>query len=134
MKRKHILLAAVALLTCAGCADFGGGGGSADPDDGVNAYLTMFNPVIRIQISPGNGGKVSASPPPNSYGTYRYGDVVTIIAVPGNGFIFSEWSGAVASEADSLRIVMDGNKTLTASFKPKYIFKSAADGGTGNAP
>jgi len=121
MKRKHILLAAVALLTCAGCADFGGGGGSADPDDGVNAYLTMFNPVLRIQITPGNGGRVSASPTPNAYGTYRYGDVVTIIAVPGNGFAFIGWSGAVDAPADTLRIVMDGNKSLTAAFKPKYI-------------
>jgi hypothetical protein len=120
MKHKLILSVTAALLMCAGCADFGGGGGVADPEDGVNAYLTMLNPVLRIQISPGNGGKISASPTPNSYGTYRYGDVVTIIAVPNNGFVFNEWSGAVNTPADTLRIVMDGNKTLTAGFKPKY--------------
>jgi len=108
-----------ALLMCAGCADFDHGGGRVDPDDGVNAYLNMFNPVLRTYVSPGNGGKVWVATPPNSYGTYRYGDTVTAIAIPSPSFTFNEWSGALTVADDTVRIVMDGNKTLIANFTPK---------------
>jgi hypothetical protein len=114
--RTLSLLITAVLLICAGCADFGAGGGSADPDDGVNAYLSTFNPVLRVQVSPANGGRVSVSPLPSSDGTYRYGDVVTVKAVPNAGYAFEEWSGASAAAVDSVRIVMDGKKTLTAYF------------------
>ena len=109
-----------ALLMCAGCADFNsGGGGSVDPDDGVNAYLSMFNPVLSTYVSPGNGGRVLVFTPPNSYGTYKYGDTVTVTAMSSSSFIFKEWSGALTATSDTVRIVMDGNKTLTANFEPK---------------
>lgn len=106
------------LLLCAGCADFGPGGGSVDPDDGANAYLVMFNPELRVQASPATGGKVSAFPPPNSDGRYRYGDIVTVKAVSNSGYEFQGWSGASTAAVDSVRIVMDGKKSLTANFEP----------------
>jgi len=115
MKYKFALISA--LLICAGCADFGAGGGSVDPEIGVNAYLSTFNPALVIQVSPSNGGKVSASPsPPNSDGTYRYGDIVTVKAVPNNGYVFDTWSDGVKSPVRD--IVMSKNETLTAYFKP----------------
>ena len=116
MKYKFALTSA--LLICAGCADFGTGGGSVDPDNGVNAYLSTFNPMLDVKVSPANGGNVSAFPPPtNSDGTYRYGDVVTVRAVPNSGYAFEAWSGASTVTVDSVRIVMDGGKTLTANFE-----------------
>jgi hypothetical protein len=112
--------ATAALMICAGCADFGPGGGNVNPDYGVNAYLSTFNPVLRVQVSPSIGGRVSVSPPPpNSDGTYRYGDVVTVKAVPNTGYAFEEWSGASADAGESVQIVMDGDKILIANFKPK---------------
>lgn len=117
--RTVSLSATAVLLICAGCADFGIGGGNADPDNGVNAYLSAFNPVLRVQASPSNGGRVSVSPLPNGNGTYRYGDVVTVKAVPSTGYAFEEWSGAATVAVESVQIVMDGNKALTAYFKPK---------------
>ncbi len=119
-------VATSALLLCVCRADFGPGGGSADPDCGVNAYLSTFNPVLRVQVSPSNGGRVSASPlPPNSDGTYRYGDIVTVKAVPNTNYAFEEWSGASTDTVDSVRIVMDGNKTLTANFIIKSLKSKA---------
>jgi uncharacterized repeat protein (TIGR02543 family) len=113
-------MTAAVLLMCAGCDGFDRGGGSVDPGDGVNAYLSMFNPALRTYVSPRNGGYVSVFPPPaNSDSTYRYGTVVTVAAVPYDSFTFDEWSGALTAAADTVRIVMDGNKTLTANFKPK---------------
>lgn len=115
--RALSLLAAAALTLCSGCADIPVSGGSADPDSGVNAYLGVFNPALRLQVSPLSGGGVSADPPPNSEGTYRYGETVTVKAVPSRGYVFKEWSGASTSSVDLVNIVMDGSKTLTAVFE-----------------
>jgi uncharacterized repeat protein (TIGR02543 family) len=117
--RAVCLSLAAAFLLCAGGADFGVGGGDVDPNNGVNAYLNTFNPVLNIKVSPRIGGKVLTFPPPGSDGTYRYGDIVTVKAVPNSGYEFKEWSGASTDAVDSIRIVMDGNKTLTAIFRPK---------------
>jgi uncharacterized repeat protein (TIGR02543 family) len=106
-----------ALLMCAGCADdVGSGGGSVDPDDGANAYLGIYNPALRVQVSPANSGKVSVFPPPNGDGTYKYGTAVTVKAVPVGGYEFKDWSGASAGTVDSTKIIMNGSKTLTANF------------------
>lgn len=103
-----------------GCVDPGFGGGGVDPDNGVNAYLGMFNPVLSVRPSPGSGGAVSAFPSPRGDGTYRYGDTVTVAAVPNSGYAFKNWSGASIDTAVSVRIVMDGNKSLTANFVHTY--------------
>jgi len=111
---------AALLLLCVCRADFGPGGGSVDPDDGVNSYIGMFNPELRVQVSPVNGGSVSAFPSRNGDWKYRYGDTVTVKAVPSSGYAFKEWSGALTGSVDSLRIVMDGKKSLTAYFVQTY--------------
>jgi hypothetical protein len=121
MTHKFALYAVTtALLMCAGCADLGPGGGSVNPDGGANAYLNTFNPALRIQASPENGGRASTSPLPDSDGKFRYRETVAVKAVPNSGYAFKEWSGASTGSVDSLRIVMDSNKTLTAHFIPTY--------------
>ncbi|MDR2592810.1 MAG: InlB B-repeat-containing protein [Chitinispirillales bacterium] len=58
-------------------------------------------------------GIVSRSPDQTSY---SHGTSVTITATPTNGY-FIGWSGASSSKSTSITITMDGNKTLTASFR-----------------
>jgi uncharacterized repeat protein (TIGR02543 family) len=118
--RAVCLSLTAAFLMCAGGgADFGVGGGDVDPNNGVNAYLNTLNPMLNVKVSPRIGGNVLTSPPPGSDGTYKYGDIVTVKAVPSDGYEFKEWSGESTDTVDSIRIVMDGNKTLTAIFRPK---------------
>jgi len=46
------------------------------------------------------------------------GTVVTAIANPEIGHVFNSWSGAATGTNDSVTIIMDGNKSLTANFNP----------------
>ena len=127
--RAVCLSLTTAFLMCARCVDLsaGAGGGNADPNNGVNAYLNTFNPMLNVKVSPKIGGSASTFPRPSSDNTYRYGDIVTVKAVPSSGYEFKEWSGASTTTVDSIRIVMDGNKNLTAIFKPKDMIEPDAD-------
>lgn len=48
---------------------------------------------------------------------YDAGTVVTATADPEIGHSFNSWSGAATGSEDSVTILMDGNKTITASFR-----------------
>ncbi len=51
--------------------------------------------------------------------TVRWGDTVTIVATPSSGYDFDQWAGDVpAGDAGnaSIKVVMDGDKSLTAQF------------------
>lgn len=53
---------------------------------------------------------VSAEPP------YRWGDTVSLTAVPDPGAYFTGWSGAVTGTANPASLTFDGDKSVTASF------------------
>lgn len=49
--------------------------------------------------------------------TYLHGEQVTLTAVPGVNSNFAGWSGSATGTENPLMIVMDADKTITASFK-----------------
>ena len=53
---------------------------------------------------------VSAEPP------YRWGDTVSLTAVPDPGAYFTGWSGAVTGTTNPTSLTFDGDKSVTASF------------------
>ena len=67
-----------------------------------------------------SNGSINLSP---QGGTYPAGTVVTLTAIPNNGYAFSSWSGD-ASGGATTSITMNSNKSVTANFAP--------DGGNGN--
>jgi hypothetical protein len=48
--------------------------------------------------------------------TFDCGATVELTAVPDSGAVFAGWSGDVTSTGDSLIVVMDADKTITATF------------------
>jgi hypothetical protein len=66
-------------------------------------------------------GSTSLSPGKHDYAS---GSSVTVTATPAPGYVFSAWSGAVTGNANPIKIAVDGNKVLTATFVEK-----SADGG-----
>jgi uncharacterized repeat protein (TIGR02543 family) len=58
-------------------------------------------------------GEVTKSP---DKPTYVYGDVVKLTAIPATGWIFSAWSGDLNLSVNPISILINGNKTVTASF------------------
>ena len=89
----------------------------SDTDDG-NSSGTSYAPAttdtytLTVSSSPTSGGTVSCSPTKTAYAA---GDTVTVIAVAAAGYQFASWTGS-ATTKDTAKIVMDGNKTLTANF------------------
>ena len=47
---------------------------------------------------------------------YSLGDNVTVTAVPDSGYIFTGWSGDLTGTTNPAVIMMDSNKTITATF------------------
>jgi len=48
--------------------------------------------------------------------TYTYGQVVTLTAIPGPGWVFSSWSGDLTGSQNPKTITMNSNKAVSAHF------------------
>jgi hypothetical protein len=58
----------------------------------------------------------TTSPAPGAH-IYNTGDVVEIAATPNQGIDFKAWTGNINTDKAPLSIVMDGNKTVNATFR-----------------
>jgi hypothetical protein len=72
-------------------------------------------PTFTLAVTTAGGGSVGLSPPG---GVYPQGSSVTLSALPTAGFVFAGWSGALTGAANPALLVMDANKSVTASFDP----------------
>jgi hypothetical protein len=70
--------------------------------DGVSLALSVTGP-----------GNVTLSPPG---GSYAFGQTVTLTAQPYSGARFNGWSGHLSGSANPETLVMNGDKSVTASF------------------
>jgi endo-1,4-beta-xylanase len=75
------------------------------------------NTVVNYTLNVGASGNGSTSVAGSH--SYKSGTVVTITATPGQGNIFSGWSGAFTGNTNPLTLTMNANKSLTAMFAPK---------------
>jgi hypothetical protein len=82
--------------------------------DANKSVTANFTSIYTLSVSAKGKGSVSLSPPG---GSYPGGTVVTLTAVPGSGFTFRGWSGALSGLANPTTLVMDGSKSVTATFK-----------------
>ncbi|MBI3880630.1 MAG: immunoglobulin domain-containing protein [Verrucomicrobia bacterium] len=74
-----------------------------------------------------SGGSVSASPQAPSYPP---GTVVVLTALPAVGFGFTGWSGSATGTNNPLTVVMDGNKSINASFTRYLLSVTTSGSGT----
>ena len=73
-------------------------------------------------------GTVSTSP---ANGPYTEGTVVTLTAIPDDGYYFTGWSGDASGTDNPVEITMNSNKSVTATFEllPLYGYTSEVIGG-----
>ena len=66
-------------------------------------------------------------------GTYITGETVTVTAVPDPGWLFAGWSGDLTGTANPATILMDSDKTITATFTPVPTYTlSVTSSGSGS--
>jgi len=83
--------------------------------NGAAAVTATFTPATTqtLGLTLVGGGTVTLDPPG---GTYNTGDVVTLTADDGPGWTFGSWSGDLTGSDNPETIVMDGDKSVTATF------------------
>ncbi len=111
-----------ALDGTAGTDGLGGGGGG-----GGGAYLTSRSgakggngtvvvnystPTYTLTTSASVGGTVTN----NSVNPHAAGSNVTVTATPSSGYTFTGWSGNLSGSTNSTTILMNSNKSVTATF------------------
>jgi uncharacterized protein (TIGR02145 family)/uncharacterized repeat protein (TIGR02543 family) len=129
VKKKAILISlmfgfAVAALLCVMCND--NGAGDANAEGYANAFVSKFNKsdtsqsestyTLTTNISPDGSGSIICDP---KGPTYTANKQVTVKAVADSGFVFKHWEGAATDITNSVKIMMDRDKELTAIFDLK---------------
>jgi uncharacterized repeat protein (TIGR01451 family) len=105
--------------------------GEHDPDQSNNCATVNTGVLISYFLSTfvETGGSITVSPPSNArpplclalagfhcYG-YLAGTSVTLTAVPVSGVVFQGWTGACAGQPNPCVVLMDADKTVTATFE-----------------
>lgn len=85
--------------------------------DGAGAYQNRRMPLYMLAIRVGAGGGTGGTtdPSPGVYG-YEEGSGVDVAALPTEGYTFQGWTGDFSGLDNPLRVTMDGDKTIGASF------------------
>ena len=68
---------------------------------------------VTLTLNPTTGGSITANPDQPSY---TYGTEVTLTATPDPGYSFDSWSGHLTGNNTPETIIMNGDKTITATF------------------
>lgn len=78
--------------------------------------------------SPSSGGTVT--PPPGTY-MYAAGKLVTLVAMPDEGFAFDHWEGDIGGTSAVVALPMDSNKVVRAVFRQApFVTRINPDKGT----
>jgi len=79
----------------------------------VDVYASPRQQPASLMVYTVGDGTVAKDPDQSSY---DYGDVVTLTATADLGWMFSEWSGDLASSDNPETLTIDSDKTITATF------------------
>ena len=82
----------------------------------VNTYIPALSYVLSTSV-PAGGGFIDVSPSSKD-GTYASGTIITLRAVTDQDHAFNNWGGDATGLKDTITIVMDSDKDITAYFIP----------------
>ena len=86
---------------------------NASPEISEFEVYNATSSTTTYQLSTTVSGSGTVDP---SSGTYDEGSSVTLTATPASGWEFSGWSGSASGSTNPLAIIMDSNKSITATF------------------
>lgn len=86
--------------------------------DGTQEVTATFLDTFVLTTPVVGNGQVTVDP---DLVRYVDGDEVTLMAAADEGWIFTGWSGDLSSQENPAMIVMDKDKTITATFAKAYV-------------
>jgi hypothetical protein len=94
--------------------------------DGNKTVTATFTPnTYNLTVSKVGSGSVTL----NNSGPYNYGDIVKLTAVPDSDWFFQGWGGDLSGNTNPTTILIDNNKTVTATFNRTRIFEDGFETG-----
>ena len=89
-------------------------------------FATAPPRILTVNVN-GSGGVIKNP----DKATYLNGESVTLTAIPGANHSFTGWSGDATGTAAQVVVVMDGDKSVTASFAENVYTLTVTSGGNG---
>ncbi|SDC27394.1 Listeria/Bacterioides repeat-containing protein [Paenibacillus sp. UNCCL117] len=86
-----------------------------DGNKTVKATFSKMPDICELTVENVTGGTIVLDPPG---GKYAPNTVVKVRAIPDKGYSFVSWGGDLIGTADSIDLLMDGHKTISAKFVP----------------
>jgi hypothetical protein len=93
--------------------------------DGAKSVTASFVPVHDVTVDVTGSGTVTLDPPG---GSYPAGTVVNVTATPDAGATFNGFSGDLAGTTTPQPLLVDGDKTVSASFTALYTLDLTVEG------
>jgi len=81
----------------------------------IVAQFSRITYSVEMNTMPADGGTVN----PTS-GTYEAGTQLTLNATPNDGYRFNNWSGDITGGSNTMALLVNSNKNLTANFIKTY--------------
>jgi hypothetical protein len=92
----------------------------------IGLVLSFLPGCSKITLSatsnPTGGGTISGAS-----GTYENGVVVSVKAIPNNGYRFDHWEGGMSGTAANIQVTMTGSKNLVAFFTKTYTLSTSTN-------
>jgi len=96
----------------------------ADVDKTIGASFAVQR--FDVEIVPSSNGSVTLNPPG---GTYDSGSVVGVSATPAPGYVFTGWGGDLSGTGNPESLLVDTDKSVSASFALSVTLTAAGSGG-----
>ncbi|MEX0722658.1 MAG: BspA family leucine-rich repeat surface protein [Gracilimonas sp.] len=119
-------ITAIIMITLVACGDSGTGPDTNNnEDDGDTEPVTY---TVSVNMTPSDAGTVS----PFTEETYEEGKEIQLLANPGDGYVFSGWSGDMEGTVNPLPLTVSQDFNLTANFELKNYDLTANIEGEGS--
>ena len=81
----------------------------------IVASFAKITYSLQFEVQPSGAGTIE----PNS-GTYEGGTQISVVATPASGYRFDHWGGSASGTSNSISILMNSDKNITAYFTKVY--------------